>query len=307
MTDFVSIRLSPSYTHHSTQKLDRLPKTAWTVNVKSQKHWRGKLQSGRPHSVRVMISSKGWRRTVSVLSKGVDSDLGTYSNLGRRVTLQSPGPNRMQSLSTEKACKCSMRFAEAKARRTVVLRNSSFKPTDVKGPNGCNERALTPLPGPRAETKVDICSLFYRTIARSAGNGHGNGRDIDFSVDGNDPLSSLCSGKLRTYGASSRVDMSLTPSQTLPFEAYKRLVEGFRAPISDTPEAITHDGSIVPGSTWDSIYFLPGNGKAVPPAVPSSLGTQAGFGAMSITDARSTLISHNTSGNISWSEEMHTA
>ncbi len=49
--------------------------------------------------------------------------------------------------------------------------------------------------------------------------------------------------------------MSLTPSQTLPFEAYKRLVEGFSAPMSvrdckapissDTPEAITHDGSIV--------------------------------------------------------------
>ncbi len=67
-------------------------------------------------------------------------------------------------------------------------------------------------------------------------------------------------------------------------------VRDCKAPISDTPEAITHDGSIVPGSTWDSIYFLPGNGKAVPPAVPSSLGTQAGFGAMSITDARSTLI-----------------
>ncbi len=156
---------------------------------------------------------------------------------------------------------------------------------------------------------------FYRTIARSAGNGHGNGRDIDFSVDGNDPLSSLCSGKLRTYGASSQVDMSRTPSQTLPFEAYKRFVQGFRAPmsvrdckapLSDTPEAITHDGSIVSGSTWDSIYFLPGNGKAVPPAVPSSLGTQAGFRAMSIPDARSTLISHNTSGNIPWSEEMHT-
>ncbi len=75
--------------HYSTQKLDRLPKTAWTVNVKSQKHWRGKLQSGRPHSVRAMIRSKDWRRTISVLSKGVDSDLGTYSNLGRRVTLQS--------------------------------------------------------------------------------------------------------------------------------------------------------------------------------------------------------------------------
>ncbi len=74
--------------------------------------------------------------------------------------------------------------------------------------------------------------FFYRTIAHSAGNEHGNGRDIDFSVDGNDPLSSLCSGKLRTYGAGSRVDMSPTLSQTLPFEAYKRLVEGFRAPMS---------------------------------------------------------------------------
>ncbi len=93
-----------------------------------------------------------------------------------------------------------MRLAEVKARRTVVLRNSSLKPMDVKGPNGCNERALNPLPGPRAETKWTWgCSLFYRTIACSAGNEHGNGRDIDFSVDGNDPLSSLCSGKLRTY------------------------------------------------------------------------------------------------------------
>ncbi len=131
---------------------------------------------------------------------GVDSDLGTYSNLGRRVTLQSPGPNRMQSLSTEKACKCSMRLAEANARRTVVLRNSSFKPTDVKGPNCCNERAQpTSWSQGGNESGHRGCSLFYRTIARSAGNEHGNGRDIDFSVDGNDPLSSLCSGKLRTY------------------------------------------------------------------------------------------------------------
>ncbi len=45
------------------------------------------------------------------------------------------------------------------------------------------------------------CSLFYRTTALggTAGNERGNGHDIDFSVDGNDPLSSLCSGKLRTY------------------------------------------------------------------------------------------------------------
>ncbi len=41
--------------------------------------------------------------------------------------------------------------------------------------------------------------VFFFTIARSAENEHGNGRDIDFSVDGNEPLSSLCSGKLRTY------------------------------------------------------------------------------------------------------------
>ncbi len=54
-----------------------------------------------------------------------------------------------------------MRLAEAKARRTVVLRNSSFKPTDVKNPNGCNERALTPLPGPRAETKVDMGDVVF--------------------------------------------------------------------------------------------------------------------------------------------------
>ncbi len=98
--------------------------------------------------------------------RGVDSDLGTYSNLGRRVTLQSPGPNRMQSLSIEKACKCSMCLAEAKARRTVVLRNSSFKPTDVRGPNGCNERALNPLPGPRAENESGHggCSLFTERL-----------------------------------------------------------------------------------------------------------------------------------------------
>ncbi len=98
--------------------------------------------------------------TVSVLSKRVDSDLGTYSNLGRRVTLQSPGPNRMQSLSTEKACRCSMRLVEANARRTV---NSSFKPTDVKGPNGGCERALNPLPGPWAETKVDMGDVVFFT------------------------------------------------------------------------------------------------------------------------------------------------
>ncbi len=69
----------------------------------------------------------------------------------------------MQSLSTEKACKCSMHLAEAKARRTVVLRNISFKPTDVKGPNGGREKALNPHPRPRAETKVDMGDVVFFT------------------------------------------------------------------------------------------------------------------------------------------------
>ncbi len=98
--------------------------------------------------------------TVSVLSKGVDRDLGTYSNLGRRVTLQSPGPNRMQSLSIEKACKCSMRLAEAKARRTVVLRNSPFKPTDVRGPMVAMREFLTHL----NESGHGGCSLFTERL-----------------------------------------------------------------------------------------------------------------------------------------------
>ncbi len=97
-------------------------------------------------------------------------------------------------------------------------------------------------------------------IARSVGNEHGNGRDIDFSVDGNDPLSSLCSGKLRTYDTVQVVGSiwAWLFHKHSHFEAYKCLVEGFCAPMSvrdckapifsDTPEAITHDGSIVPGS-----------------------------------------------------------
>ncbi len=35
-----------------------------------------------------------------------------------------------------------MRLAEARAKRSVVLRDSSFKPTDVKGSNGGCEGAL---------------------------------------------------------------------------------------------------------------------------------------------------------------------
>ncbi len=56
-----------------------------------------------------------------------------------------------------------MRLAEAKARRTVVLRNSSFKPTDVKGPNGGCEKDLIPLPSPRAKTKVDMGDVVFFT------------------------------------------------------------------------------------------------------------------------------------------------
>ncbi len=56
-----------------------------------------------------------------------------------------------------------MHLAEAKVRRTVVLRNRSFKPTDVKGPNGGCEKTLNPLPGPRAETKVDMGDVVFFT------------------------------------------------------------------------------------------------------------------------------------------------
>ncbi len=146
-----------------------------------------------------------------------------------------------------------MRLAEAKARRTVVLRNSSFNPRMLKA-QWLQWESSYPTSWSQSgnESGHGGCSLFTERLPALRGNGHGNGSDINFSVDGNDPLSSLCSGKLRTYGASSQVDMSRTPSQTLPFEAYKRFVQGFRAPmsvrdckapLSDTPEAITHDGS----------------------------------------------------------------
>ncbi len=102
----------------------------------------------------------------SALCDGDDSvaraDSETICVLGRRVTLQSPGPNQMQSLSTEKACKSSMRLAEARARRTVVLRDSSFKPTDAKGSNGGCERALNTTSCSQGGNKSGRggCSLF---------------------------------------------------------------------------------------------------------------------------------------------------
>ncbi len=60
---------------------------------------------------------------------------------------------------------------------------------------------LTPLPGPRAETKVDMGDVvfFTKRLPALRCTKRGNGRHIYFSVDGNDPLSSLCSGKFRTY------------------------------------------------------------------------------------------------------------
>ncbi len=64
--------------------------------------------------------------------KGVDSDLGTYPILGRKVMLQSQGPKRMLSLSTEKACKSTMRLAEARARTSVVLRDSFKAPSNPR-------------------------------------------------------------------------------------------------------------------------------------------------------------------------------
>ncbi len=56
--------------------------------------------------------------------------------------LQSLGPKRIQLLSTENSCKSPMCLADARARRSAVLRDSSFKSTDVTGSNGGCEKAL---------------------------------------------------------------------------------------------------------------------------------------------------------------------
>ncbi len=72
-----------------------------------------------------------------------------------------------------------MRLAEAKARRTVVLRNSSFKPTDVKGPDGGSEKALNPLPSPRGETKVDMGDIVFFTERLPALRGTNAAMDRD--------------------------------------------------------------------------------------------------------------------------------
>ncbi len=136
--------------------------------------------------------------------------------------------------------------------------------------------------------------------ALSAEKERSNGRNIDFSVDGNDPLSRLCSGKLRTYDTvqvvgsiwawlfhkHSRFWSIQTSCRGCSRSHECASMRDCKAPISsDTPEAITHDGSIVPGSSATpsrppgiAYASCRGSVKAVPPAVPSSLGTQAGSG-----------------------------
>ncbi len=70
------------------------------------------------------------------------------------MTLQSPGPKRIQSLSTENACKSPMRLAEASARRSVVLKDSSFKPRMLKAQKVAEKELLIPPLGPKAELTV---------------------------------------------------------------------------------------------------------------------------------------------------------
>ncbi len=110
-----------------------------------------------------------------------------------------------------------MRLAEARARRTVVLRDSSFKPTDAKGSNGGCERALntTSWFQGRNEGGRGGCSLccplkkthhhgvFTERLPALRGTNAAMAVHIDFSVDGNDPLSSLYCGKAADVGLLS--------------------------------------------------------------------------------------------------------
>ncbi len=121
-------------------------------------------------------------------------------------------------------------------------------------------------------------------------------------------------------GASSQIDMSIQQhyTNTLHFRAYKRLVEGVRTSESTSstwecralsssgiPEAARHEDTTTPGSgatlTWDSRSLLMGIGQGG--ATSSSVrsrdqGWFGQFGAVTITEAPSFLIVHNTSGNI---------
>ncbi len=58
------------------------------------------------------------------------------------MTLQPPGLKRIQSLSKENMCKSPICFSEARARRSALLRDSSFISTDAKGSSDSYERAL---------------------------------------------------------------------------------------------------------------------------------------------------------------------
>ncbi len=55
--------------------------------------------------------------------------------------MQSPGPKRIQLLSTENACKSLMCLADVMTRKSAVLRDGFFKSTDVTGSN-CVLQAL---------------------------------------------------------------------------------------------------------------------------------------------------------------------
>ncbi len=55
-----------------------------------------------------------------------------------------------------------MRLAEVSARRSVVLKDSSFKPTDVKGSKGGWERALNTTSRSQGGTEGGLGVVFSR-------------------------------------------------------------------------------------------------------------------------------------------------
>ncbi len=72
-----------------------------------------------------------------------------------------------------------MRLAEAKARRTVVLRNSSFNLRMLKA-QWLQWESSYPTSWSQSgnESGHGGCSLFTERLPALRGNGHGNGRDI---------------------------------------------------------------------------------------------------------------------------------
>ncbi len=109
-------------------------------------------------------------------------------------------------------CKSPMCLAEARARRSVVLRDSSFKSMDVTGSNGGCERALNTTSRPQGGTEGGCggCNLLapLRILTTSAclpidcphcgERNEAIAATYTFSVDGRDPLSSLHCRKRRT-------------------------------------------------------------------------------------------------------------